>query len=138
MVLNARTGAVRELATVPASGYTAYDQAGIGVTEHHIVWVVAAEETGGAKYREVWSAPRDGGPAVRRARFGPDHNVRCRVAEVGGVFYAGVAAATTGPRRSTGSRTTANRRRCPTVTDTPSWYGPWAVRPDVGSIDIEG
>jgi hypothetical protein len=92
VVLSARTGAVRELATVPASGYTSYEVTGLFVTEHHIAWTVSAEETGGARYGEVWSAPKGGGAAARRARFGPDNHVMVSAAEVRGVFYAGVRA----------------------------------------------
>ncbi|MFC0527096.1 hypothetical protein [Phytohabitans kaempferiae] len=135
VVLNARTGAARELATAPASGYTAYDQAGIYLTEHHIVWVVAAQETGGVRYREVWSAARDGGAAVRRARFGPD-DMRVAVAEVGGVFYAstqpdaGVGAVYRipdggEPQKVAGSEGYALR------------YGPWAVRRSVRKVELK-
>jgi hypothetical protein len=126
VVLNARTGAARELGTVPASGYTAYHQAGTYLTEHYIAWVVAAQEKGGATYHEVWSAPRDGGAAVRRARFRPD-DMMVSVAEVGGVFYAstepiaGVGAVYRipdggEPQKVAGSEGYALR------------YGPWAVR----------
>ncbi|MFC3994030.1 hypothetical protein [Actinoplanes siamensis] len=87
VVFNARTGVTRELGTVPASGFTVYDPDGTYLTEHYITWVVTAQETGGATYHEVWSAPRDGGAAVRRARFGPG-DMTVSVAEVGGVFYA--------------------------------------------------
>lgn len=131
VVLNGRTGAARELGTAPASGYTAYDQAGVYLTEHHIVWVVAARETGGARYHEVWSSPRDGGAAVRRARFGPNDDMRVTAAEVGGVFYAstepsvGVGAVYRipdggEPQKVAGSEGYALR------------YGPWAVRRPVG------
>jgi hypothetical protein len=130
VVLNARTGAARELGTVPASGYTAYDLAGTYLTEHYIVWVVSAQEKGGARYREVWSVPRDGGAAVRRARFGPD-DMTVSVAEVGGVFYAstelsaGVGAVFRipdggEPQKVAGSEGYALR------------YGPWAVRRKTG------
>ncbi|AEV86619.1 Putative peptidoglycan O-acetyltransferase yrhL [Actinoplanes sp. SE50] len=88
VVFNARTGVTRELGTVPTSGFTVYDPAGTYLTDHYIAWVVSAQETRGAKYYEVWSAPRDGGTAVRRATFGPDE-MTVSVAEVGGVFYAG-------------------------------------------------
>jgi hypothetical protein len=135
VVLNARTGAARELGTAPASGYTAYDQAGLYLTEHHIAWVVAAQETGGARYHEVWSAPRDGGAAVRRARFGPD-DMQVSVAEVGGVFYAsaqpsaGVGAVYRipdggEPQKVAGSEGYALR------------YGPWAVRRSVGPRELK-
>jgi hypothetical protein len=135
VVLNTRTGAARELGTAPASGYTAYDQAGLYLTEHHIVWVVAARETGGARYREVWSAPRDGGAAVRRARFGPD-DMQVSVAEVGGVFYAGIEpSAGVGavyripdggePQKVAGSEGYALR------------YGPWAARRSVEPRDVK-
>ncbi|MBF9128204.1 hypothetical protein I0C86_04230 [Plantactinospora sp. S1510] len=136
VVLDAVTGAVRELGTVPTSGYTTYDEAGGGVTEHHIVWVVAAQETGGARYREVWSAPRDGGAAVRRARFGPDHTMTVTVAEVGGAFYAGVGPVGQGvgmvyripdggePQQVTGSDGYDLR------------YGPWALPYPVGPVDV--
>jgi hypothetical protein len=126
VVLNARTGAARELGTAPASGYAADNQARLYLTEHHIAWVVAAQETGGARYHEVWSAPRDGGAAVRRVRFGPD-DMAVSVAEVGGVFYAsaepsaGVGAVYRipdggEPQKVAGSEGYALR------------YGPWAVR----------
>lgn len=135
VVLDARTGAARELATAPASGYTAYEQAGLYLTEHHIAWVVAAQETGGARHHEVWSAPRDGGAAVRRARFGPD-DMTVSVAEVGGIFYASVeAAAGVGavyripdggqPQKLAGSEGYALR------------YGPWAVRRSAGSTETK-
>jgi len=135
VVLNARTGAARELGTAPASGYTAYDQAGIYLTEHHIAWVVAARETDGARYHEVWSAPRDGGAAVRRARFGPE-DVQVSVAEVGGVFYAstGPSAAAVAvyripdggePQKVAGGEGYALR------------YGPWAVRRTVGPREVK-
>ena len=126
VVLNARTGAARELGTVPASGYTAYDLAGIYLTEHYVVWVVAAQEKGGATYHEVWSAPRAGGPAVRRARFGPA-DMTVKVAEVGGVFYASTESSPGAgavyripdggePQKVAGSEGYVLR------------YGPWAVR----------
>lgn len=116
VVLNARTGAARKLGTVPSSGYAAYDQAGTYLTEHYIVWVVAAQQKGGAMYHEVWSAPRDGGTAVRRARFGPG-DMTVSVAEAGGVFYASTEPAA-GAGRSTGFRMAASRRRWPVVRGT--------------------
>lgn len=136
VVLDARSGAVRELGTVPASGYTAYDQAGLDVTEHHIAWVVAVEETGGVGYREVWSAPRDGGATVRRARFGPDHSVGVTVAEVGGVFYASVR-----PSEGTGAIYRLPDGGTPQkVTGGDGYvlrYGPWASRHPVGPVTLE-
>jgi hypothetical protein len=135
VVLNARTGAARELGTVPTSGYAAYDQVGTYLTEHYIVWVVAAQEEGGARYHEVWSAPRDGGAAVRRARFGPD-DMTVSVAEVGGVFYAstepsaGVGAVYRipdggEPQQVAGSAGYVLR------------YGSWAVRSRVRSTEVK-
>jgi hypothetical protein len=122
VVLNARTGAARELRPAPASGYT--EQARVYLTEHHIAWVVTDRLTGGATYHEVWSAPRDGGAAVRRARFGPDDTL-VSVAEVGGVFYASAESSAGG-----GSLTAAHRRRWPAVRGTPcgSGRGPRAAR----------
>jgi hypothetical protein len=135
VVLDARTGAARELGTVPASGYAAYDPDGTYLTEHYIAWVVAAREKGGATYHEVWSAPRDGGAAVRRARFGPDE-MTVSVAEVGGVFYAGTEPPAGGgavyripeggePRKVAGSEGYALR------------YGTWAVRRSVTSTQVK-
>jgi hypothetical protein len=81
VLINPRTQAVRELGTSSKSG----SFGGLNITDHFIVWVVALEN-GNGKYREVWSAPRDGdGTAVRRAVF-PDGLIQ--VAEVSGVFYA--------------------------------------------------
>ncbi|BCY08754.1 hypothetical protein [Actinoplanes sp. L3-i22] len=133
VVLNARTGAARKLGTVPSSGYAAYDQAGTYLTEHYIVWVVAAQQKGGAMYHEVWSAPRDGGTAVRRARFGPG-DMTVSVAEAGGVFYASTEPAAGGgavyripdggePQKVAGSEGYVLR------------YGSWAVRNPVRSTE---
>jgi hypothetical protein len=136
VVLDARTGAVRELATVPASGYVTYDHAGISVTDHHIAWVVAAQETGGATYREVWSAPKDGGPAVRRARFGPDIAAGVTAAEVGGAFYVSV-------RPSDGVGTVyliLDGAQPQKVADSDGYvlrYGPWAQPHHVGPLDLQ-
>nr|WP_296064893.1 hypothetical protein [uncultured Actinoplanes sp.] len=134
VVLDARTGAPRELGTVPA-GYTAYDVAGTYLTEHHIVWVVAAREKGGARYSEVWSAPRDGGGAVRRARFGPG-DMTVSVAEASGILYASTEpSAGLGavyrvpdggePQKVAGSEGYALR------------YGPWAVRRSVRTTELK-
>ncbi|GIE76404.1 hypothetical protein Aph02nite_23540 [Actinoplanes philippinensis] len=89
VVFDARTGVARELGTARTPGFLGYDLAGTYLTEHHIAWVVAAQDSHGARYVEVWSAPRDGGAAVRRAMFGPG-DISVSVAEVGGVFYAGI------------------------------------------------
>lgn len=129
VVLNARTGAARELGPALASGYTAYGKGGVSLTEHHVAWVVAVREPGGATYQEVWSAPRDGGAAVRRARFGPD-DIQVSVAEVGGVFYASAESPAGGgavyripdggePQKVAGSDGYALR------------HGPWAARRSV-------
>lgn len=135
VVLNARTGAARELGPALAAGHTAYGKRGVYLTEHHIAWVVATQETGGTWYYEVWSAPRDGGVAVRRARFGPD-DMQVSVAEVGGVFYASTEPSAGGgavyripdggePQKVAGSEGYALR------------YGPWAVRRSVGPRDVK-
>ena len=129
VVLSARTGAARELGTVPASGYAAYGQASTYLTERYIAWVVTVQGKGGARYHEVWSVPRDGGTAVRRARFGPD-DMTVSLAEVGGIFYASTEpAAGIGavyripeggePQKVAGSEGYALR------------YGSWAVRRSV-------
>lgn len=135
VVLNARTGAARELGTVPTSGYTAYDQVGTYLTEHYIVWVVAAQEKGGAKYHEVWSAPRDGGAAVRRARFGLD-DMTVSVAEVGGVFYA-----STEPSAGVGAVYRIPDGGEPQQVAGSDGYvlrdGPWAVRSPVRSTEVK-
>ena len=135
VVLNARTGAARELGTVPASGTTRYDQEGTYLTENHSVWVVVAEEKGGAKYREVWSAPRDGGAAVRRARFGPD-DMTVSVAEVGGVFYA-----STEPSVGVGAVYRIPDDGEPQQVAGSDGYvlrdGPWAVRRPVRSTEVK-
>lgn len=133
VVLNARTGAARELRPAPASGYI--EQARVYLTEHHIAWVVTDRLTGGATYHEVWSAPRDGGAAVRRARFGPD-DMLVSVAEVGGVFYASAESSAGGgaiyripdggaPQKVAGSEGYALR------------FGPWAARRPVGPRDVK-
>jgi hypothetical protein len=131
VVFNARTGVARELGTIPTSGFTAYDQVGTYLTEHHIAWVVAAQETGGARYHEVWSAPRDGGAAVRRARFGPDETAGA-VAEVGGVFYA-----STDPFAGSGAVYRIPENGEPQKLAGSEGYalrdGPWAVRRPVRS-----
>jgi hypothetical protein len=135
VVFNARTGVARELGTAPTSGFTVYDQAGTYLTEHYIAWVMVAQKKGGAKYHEVWSAPREGGEAVRRARFGPDA-MDVSVAEVGGVFYASTEPFAGGgavyripddaePQKVVGSEGYALRD------------GPWAVRRPVRSTDLK-
>ena len=126
LLLDGRTGAATELA-MPTSGFVEYRQTGLYLTERHIALVLAGREADGATYHEVWSVPRDGGAAVRRARFGPEEKLLVAVAEVGGVLYAsteppsGVGAVYRladggAPRKVAGSDGYTLR------------YGPWAAR----------
>ncbi|MEU8658539.1 hypothetical protein [Actinoplanes philippinensis] len=133
VVFNARTGVARELGTVPKAGFLVYDQAGTYLTEHYIAWVMAAQDSHGARYVEVWSVPRDGGAAVRRAMFGPG-DMSVSVAEVGGVFYASIEPFT-GEGAVYRIPDDGEPQKVPGSEGYTLRYGPWAVHRSAWSTE---
>lgn len=92
VVYNARTREARELTTAHPPGLKAYDYAGAWVADTTVLWIISVVDGSDRHSFELWSMPKAGGAAARRAVFRSEAGNPPQIGpgELGGVFYASV------------------------------------------------
>lgn len=92
VVYNARTREARELATARPPGLKDYSYSGAWVADTTVLWIISVVDGSDRRSHEVWSMPKVGGAAARRAVFRAEAGNPPQVSpsEFGGVLYASV------------------------------------------------